>query len=48
MRLSSIPNIISTLRIFLVPPVVWSMLDQRWSLALPLLSLIHISEPTRQ
>ncbi len=36
MKASSIPNLISTLRILLVPPVVWSMLEQRWSLALPL------------
>lgn len=44
MRLSSIPNIISTLRILLVPPVVWSMLDQRWSLALPLFLIAGLSD----
>ncbi len=44
MRLSSIPNVISTLRIFLVPPVVWSMLDQRWSLALPLFLIAGLSD----
>lgn len=44
MRLSSIPNIISTLRILLVPPVVWSMLEQRWGLALPLFLIAGLSD----
>lgn len=44
MRASSIPNLISTLRILLVPPVVWSMLDQRWSLALPLFLIAGLSD----
>ena len=44
MKASSIPNLISTLRILLVPPVVWSMLDQRWSLALPLFLVAGLSD----
>ena len=44
MRLSSIPNILSTLRILLVPPVVWSMLEQRWGLALPLFLIAGLSD----
>ena len=44
MRASSIPNLISTLRILLVPPVVWSMLDQRWDLALPLFLIAGLSD----
>ena len=44
MRASSIPNVISTLRILLVPPVVWSMLDQRWDLALPLFLIAGLSD----
>ncbi len=44
MRASSIPNMISTLRILLVPPVVWSMLDQRWDLALPLFLIAGLSD----
>ncbi len=44
MKASSIPNLISTLRILLVPPVVWSMLEQRWSLALPLFLIAGLSD----
>lgn len=44
MRASSIPNLISTLRILMVPPVLWSMLEQRWSLALPLFLIAGLSD----
>lgn len=44
MRASSLPNIISTIRILLVPPVVLTMLDQRWGLALPLFLIAGLSD----
>ncbi len=44
MKASSIPNLISTMRILLVPPVIWSMLEQRWSLALPLFLIAGLSD----
>jgi cardiolipin synthase len=44
MRASSLPNIISTLRILLVPPVVLTMLEQRWGLALPLFLVAGLSD----
>ncbi len=44
MRASSIPNIISTLRILLVPPVVLTMLEQRWGVALPLFLIAGLSD----
>jgi cardiolipin synthase len=44
MRASSLPNIISTLRILLVPPVVLTMLEQRWGVALPLFLIAGLSD----
>lgn len=44
MRASSLPNIISTLRILLVPPVVLTMLEQRWGIALPLFLIAGLSD----
>ena len=44
MRASSLPNIISTLRILLVPPVVLTMLEQCWGLALPLFLIAGLSD----
>ena len=44
MQARSIPNLISTFRILLVPPVVWSMLEQNWSLALPLFLIAGLSD----
>ncbi len=44
MRARSLPNIISTLRILLVPPVVLTMLEQRWGVALPLFLIAGLSD----
>jgi len=44
MRASSLPNIISTLRILLVPPVVLTMLEQLWEVALPLFLIAGLSD----
>jgi cardiolipin synthase len=44
MRASSLPNIISTIRILLVPPVVLTMLEQRWGVALPLFLIAGLSD----
>lgn len=44
MRASSLPNIISTIRILLVPPVVLTMLEQRWDVALPLFLIAGLSD----
>jgi cardiolipin synthase len=44
MRASSLPNIISTMRILLVPPVILTMLEQRWGMALPLFLIAGLSD----
>ncbi len=44
MRLSDLPNIISVLRILLVAPVVYLLLDKQFSLALLLFSVAGVSD----
>ena len=44
MRARSLPNIISTFRILLVPPVVLTMVEQRWGVALPLFLVAGLSD----
>ena len=44
MRLSILPNVITVLRIFLVPPVVLALLDEQYTLAIALFAVAGISD----
>ena len=44
MKLKYIPNMICVLRIILVAPIVWSLLDGRYGLALSLILLAGFSD----
>lgn len=44
MRLSDLPNAISVLRLLLVPPVVWALIEERYPLALVLFAIAGASD----
>lgn len=44
MNLSHLPNAISVLRLLLVPPVVWALLEERYPLALMLFAIAGASD----